>query len=69
MTIQEAIKSDKPFRRSGDRDWYILWYISSNILDKDIPYALGQEGKTFSEFGNRYPTLDDIMATDWEVKQ
>lgn len=55
MTIQEAIKSGKPFRR---KDWKV-WLKIENlfcflIVNEDlIPQFL---------------TKHDILATDWEIK-
>lgn len=58
MNVQEAIKSDKPFRRS-DLNWmiasfglWIMWY------DPD--------GKHYGRVNLKIP---DILADDWEVKQ
>lgn len=53
MTIQEAIKSGKPFKRAGDLGWMIekpdgVFYIEN-----------GRERSFYST---------DILATDWEVK-
>lgn len=54
MTIQEALKSGKPFRRKGWTDWYKrdgVAYI--NLSDR-------------REYRDVHP--DDILADDWEVR-
>ena len=60
MTIQEAIKSGKPFKR---RVWDYVW----TIVDDDRFYYLrGCEDDYFkpNEFDPK-----DILADDWEVKE
>lgn len=61
MTIQEAIKSGKPFKRRGEPLTYtyspaVLKTVSATIVDS--------EGKRLSRL-----RLADILATDWEVKE
>ena len=68
MTIQEAIKSKKPFRREGESQWYILWTITSDDGER-TPYALGRAGESFNDFFNRHPSLTDVLAEDWQIKQ
>jgi hypothetical protein len=58
MTIQEAIESNKPFKRKQKLLWMIVerekWVMS--IIDKD-----GNIQCTFN------PTIDDILDDDWEI--
>jgi len=56
MTIQEAIKSGKPFKRKVDDLWLFLSPTGSLCIDKEIKVM---------EFG--LTETDDILATDWEV--
>lgn len=55
MTIQEAIKSGKPFRRPGRKFWCI-------IPTFDLCVQIDGEG-TVVVLGKH-----DLLATDWEVK-
>lgn len=56
MTIQEAIKSGKPFKR---KNWYKQnWY---NFQDHQL--ILMRTGEAVSFAG------DDIIAEDWEIKE
>ena len=56
MTIQEAIKSGKPFRR---RDWVTTGQVATDIwFEADKPYL-----------DEMNLELDDILADDWEVKE
>ena len=57
MTIQEAIKSGKPFRRKG----YDYWF-----FDGIGGIRYGQNAKDRNELA-RLLTVE-ILATDWEVK-
>lgn len=57
MTIQEAIKSGKPFRRKDDDCW--LFFSPSGTL------CLDRDGK-ISEYG--VTEIEDIVADDWIVK-
>lgn len=56
MTIQEAIKSGKPFRRAG-LQWGRFWVVEGVHVyaydDNDIRYVFD---------------VPDILATDWELK-
>jgi hypothetical protein len=55
MTIQEAIKSGKPFRRKG---WPTFW-----------EYDLSRDWITYEKTSDQPPIrLRDILADDWEVK-
>lgn len=64
MTIQQAMKSRKPFRRKSDvKIGYDDWY---NATKKD----------TKTSFSIIYEQMDvtrlrkkDILATDWEIKK
>lgn len=57
MTIQEAIRSGKPFRRKNWHAWFILKNDAFVGAD-ELPYPL----KTL-------PLIQDILADDWEVKR
>lgn len=57
MRIQQAIESERPFRRKGWLAWYTLsergtWIKMLPITDYD--YAFG-------------PTKEDILSSDWEI--
>jgi hypothetical protein len=65
VTIQEAIKSGKPFRRGH-------WFDQSNSY-----YRLAIDGKWLYYYRGRkgrgkklsvHPSKADILATDWEIK-
>ena len=68
MTIQEAIKSGKPFGRRGKRGLFLYAMTRGTSGDKTemrvrryfAPAALGNSIHSFS--------VTDILATDWEVK-
>ncbi len=60
MTIQEAIKSGKPFRRPK---WSKGVYIKENGTGEFIYHDLVDDGSE-----DRF-TPEDILATDWEIKQ
>ena len=61
MLIQEAIESGKPFRRQGwppDDIWYIVNFPNEDMVALD-------------EYTQSYPlepTIQDILANDWEIK-
>lgn len=60
MTIQDAIKSGRPFRRPRQiRDWPSLWLVTVNstiCIDGEKP-AVPAHISTM-----------DLLATDWEIK-
>lgn len=59
MTLQEAIKSGKPFRRSS-----VSLFITT--MDDDIVFV---DDKTADpEFNKITLSVSDILATDWEVE-
>ncbi len=75
MTIQEAIKSGRPFRRLSVREYerfkkWNIWYMVRDgggrtffdecELTNEKPYEFGN----YINFG-----IDDILAEDWEVKE
>jgi hypothetical protein len=68
MTIQQAIKSGKPFRRKAWKYWW-------NRLDADLrPRAsfTATERRKYSGYSCfRGPKIvvRDILATDWETKK
>lgn len=56
LTIQEAIQSGLPFKREG-------WSGYNKQYSKDTPFFIWKH--------NEVPVpihLDDILATDWEIK-
>ena len=60
MTIQDAIKSGKPFRRLGDFNrWYYL--SPSGIILSETDSMFRGEDKVLRSY--------DILADDWEVKE
>lgn len=66
MTIQEAIKSGKPFRRPGK---YMnggdhIWMIRAVSKDSFLNYTAHAEQNVYE----CHVSPDDIVATDWEVK-
>ena len=61
MTIQEAIKSGKPFRRKGAAYSWILRDSSKAMLYSAFHYES-------SDINYRF-LVEDILATDWEVKE
>jgi len=64
MTIQEAIKSGKPFRRKKWKSWALeqTWVIKINRHGHVVLMPHGIE----CSWG--FPRAD-ILATDWEVKE
>ena len=58
MTIQEAIKSGKPFRRKGTQEFYIVDYNTGFICVYDTTHSNSGE---FSV--DLY--VDDLLADDW----
>ena len=62
MTIQEAIKSGKPFKRSGWME--SMWA----IVDWDDNEWLHPDGSGGVYYHPDELTPQDILATDWEVK-
>ena len=57
MTIQEAIKSGKPFKRE-------IWFSNSFIIIDNtnvLVDVIDGEATIFED--------EDILATDWEVKE
>jgi len=63
MTIQEAIKSGKPFRRlnSFRERWLIV--VGNNPFFEYEPMPKHKYGRKTDL------SPDDILATDWEVKE
>jgi hypothetical protein len=65
MTIQQAIKSGKPFRR---KVWVKIghddWYNAKKHNTKTSFSILGFQGSDCTILG-----LKDILATDWEIKK
>jgi hypothetical protein len=63
MTIQEAINMDRDFKRPHQ-----IWWMRID-LSRDVP---PQHFIYFTDGMDdiRYPlTMEDILATDWEIKQ
>ena len=61
MNLIEAVKSEKPFRRIGDRPWY-------KEIDKDEKGIVVYGNNNFF-YPNTYLDVEDILADDWEVKE
>ena len=59
MTIQEAIKSGKPFKRAS---WTNKKYLILPMLPDDT--RMWDCNRNIYEF-----TISDILATDWKIKQ
>jgi hypothetical protein len=59
MTIQEAIKSGKPFKRP-------LWTEECWTCASDIFFF--EQGRVEYESADKF-VPDDILANDWEIKQ
>lgn len=60
MTIQEAIKSGKPFKRKNESAW--MFYES---LEHILRHSLSNGN--YGMMLNLFPS--DILADDWEIKQ
>lgn len=56
MRIQDAIQSGKWFKRMKDKKWYSLHANAPATIIEYVPVNV-------AEF-----TIEDILATDWEVK-
>jgi len=73
MTIQEAIKSGKPFRRTSIADYahwhrFNVWYIMDRGLRAVFFGKYEEEDK--DTIGQYRPwETEEILAEDWEVKQ
>lgn len=62
MTIQEVIRKNQAFKRSIWKNWVILSDDGQEIVKQDT-ITRHPKSKWFSiEL-----TIDDILATDWEV--
>jgi ABC-type Fe3+-hydroxamate transport system substrate-binding protein len=62
MTIQEAIKSGKPFRRKRAKtndSFHKFWHSMKSVRRGDV-YHCPKDWRVFN--------ILDILATDWEVK-
>lgn len=64
MLIQDAIKSGKPFKR---KLWTIWWYIKDYNEFRKVNGTLLEE-INFLGLGKVFPSLDDILADDWEIR-
>ena len=65
MTIQDAIKSGKPFRRKG---WGHNSYLTAT---RERMSAIKEPDKYLIEWEDEadyLPVTSDIIATDWEIK-
>lgn len=73
MTIQEAIKSGKPFRRkTWGKKWREDWYRNNPIfrmgsLSGRI-YWIGVNYEALT-FDGAKELMRDILADDWEIKK
>lgn len=56
MNIQEAIKSGKPFKRPRMWDWL-------ETEAGEVVWVIAAKRHIYS------PTMDDILADDWEIKE
>jgi len=63
MTIQEAIKSGKPYRRKSEIKKYgkKSWFTNHREVMKKYPNGVVFYYTIFLE--------SDILATDWEIKE
>jgi len=64
MTIQQAIRSGKPFRRKMLGGYYGVWH----LLSIDGRWIEVREPEKRNKKYHNGPRLDDILATDWEIK-
>jgi hypothetical protein len=62
MTIQEAVKSGKPFRRIGEPKWYLLGGITGHLW-------VVNKNDTYDEDTGCGLDARMILATDWEIKE
>lgn len=62
MTIEEAIRSGKHFRRKGWEEWLMVDPVYGHIYYEPKNRA--------SEYGRawRFPNSKDILTTDWEIR-
>ena len=59
MTIQEAIKSGRPFKRKSERQWFEAY------TDGDSYLSLERHPPEFE-----HPLrLEYVLADDWEIKE
>ena len=58
MTIQEAIKSGKPFKRPWHLDWLFITPSGCILIDTENGESI-----------RYYLDKESILADDWEVKQ
>ena len=69
MTIQEAIKSGKPFRRKAWAKKYPdEWYVRTESKGRKWTWWIGEIMVGLTELGAKSFTKD-ILADDWEIKQ
>lgn len=66
MTLIEAIKSGKRFRRAGQYDWLDKKTMSQHEVNRNLRY--------YGPRPDPYPvtvgvTVDDILAGDWEIEE
>lgn len=66
MTIQEAIKSGKPFKRHYWSDWRLLRKTPAFVVG-NFNYELILE-KEPRRSGYNVIMFEDVLANDWEVK-
>jgi hypothetical protein len=63
MTIQEAMKSGRPFKRKTEQETLCKYWIKI-IVNNDGVLCFDTK-----EFGwHNALSLNDILATDWEIK-
>ena len=66
MNIQDAIRSGKPFRRKGWGQKIWLVCTGQSIIAKG---KLLKTGRFRLPLLNFVAAVDDILSTDWEVKE
>jgi len=71
MTIQEAIKSGKPFKRPDGKTLHELFYTISvpsggYVVEIDLVYGGGLRAQFY--LSCTLFRFEDILADDWEVK-
>lgn len=62
MTIIEAIKSGRRFRRKGAKEWY---YVDTDLDDEDavVCFKDGDEDSSVPMY------VPELLADDWEVEE
>ena len=68
MNIMEAVKISKYFRRKswGNKDFFLYANKSASIVIHEFNF---HDTGTIFHGGSHEFSLEDILATDWEVKE